>query len=68
MVASPEPSMLQSPLDPVSIYLNSPLANKAKIDKMGGLMNYWMCEMNSGSTLAQMALDVLSSPGMHMLI
>ena len=51
--------------NPVSIstYLSSPPVTVAEIDQAGGLLTYWSHEMGQGSSLARMALDILTAPG-----
>ncbi|CUA77945.1 hypothetical protein RSOLAG22IIIB_12933 [Rhizoctonia solani] len=47
--------------DPLTIYLSSPIIDKAVVEKTG-LLAYWQHELNKSVPLARMALDVLSAP------
>lgn len=46
----------------ISTYLSTPPVSRADIDRVGGLLTYWSHEMGRGSTLARMALDILTAP------
>ncbi|KEP49957.1 hAT family dimerization protein [Rhizoctonia solani 123E] len=49
-------------LSSMETYLSSPAMPKSYIDQAGGLMEWWAAQEKSGSPVARMALDVLSSP------
>ncbi|KAG8716788.1 hypothetical protein FRC08_008813, partial [Ceratobasidium sp. 394] len=48
--------------DSVSVYLNSPVISKDVIERMGGILNYWVREQERGSLLARVALEILTAP------
>lgn len=51
-------------LSTIDAYLGSPLALKNENATDGGLMAYWIREQSLGLPLAEMALDILTAPGM----
>ncbi|KAG8735176.1 hypothetical protein FRC11_003389 [Ceratobasidium sp. 423] len=48
--------------DWVTAYLGSPVVDKASVDRMGGVLSYWINEQKRGSPLARVALDLLTAP------
>jgi hypothetical protein len=54
--------------DAVATYLASPPISKTEVERMGGLIRYWTHELDGGTPLARMALDILTSPGMFCII
>ncbi|QRV81980.1 hAT family dimerization protein [Ceratobasidium sp. AG-Ba] len=46
----------------VAAYLSAPVVNKQAVDRMGGILNYWVREQDRGSLLARVALNILTAP------
>ncbi|KAF8691633.1 hypothetical protein RHS03_08734, partial [Rhizoctonia solani] len=50
------------PSTALSIYLASPLVSEAEVNQQGGLLQFWESEVNTGSALGRLALNILTAP------
>ncbi|QRV81253.1 Phycobiliprotein ApcE [Ceratobasidium sp. AG-Ba] len=59
---APQPRPSNRAFSAIDIYLTSDLISQEEIESCGGLLAHWMREQTRGSPLAEMALDILTSP------
>lgn len=60
-VTNPSPSA--PPSHALLTYFGLPLVERDVVQRMGGVLEYWVREESHGSSLARVALDVLTAPG-----
>jgi hypothetical protein len=54
--------------DHIETYLNEPTPTKESITAAGGYLNYWTAALKTRPTVAQMALDYISAPGIYLFL